>query len=177
LRGKLARMTNTQQSASEVGADLNALEQSLLDSVMSIARSMPEDVLNTVPDGLGNSPYTIIHHLLGSARYWIGEVVGGQPTDRMRAEEFGTRGTLADFEARALDTRERLERAFSSLPASALHAAPIDLSRGVLSWGSLPPEGRTSVWVLSHDLAHVAYHLGQLRLIQKLHGLTDPTMH
>jgi Protein of unknown function (DUF664) len=143
----------------------------------SIAASFPEEALNTVPEGLSNSPYTIIHHLLGSARYWIGEVVGGQSTSRVRSEEFISSGDLDDLKRRAEDTLARLERTFQNLTSSHLHPAPIDLSRGVLSWGFLPPEGRTSVWVMAHDLAHIAYHLGQLRLIQKQLGLSDPSMH
>ncbi|WP_420597215.1 hypothetical protein [Deinococcus sp.] len=38
----------------------------------------------------------------------------------------------------------------------------------MLSWGALPPQGRTDVWVVGHDLAHRAYHLGQLKLLLQL---------
>ena len=170
-------LVKLEKAAKDIGDDLNALATALLEYVMSIARSFPPDKLSEVMTGLDNSPYTVVHHLLGSARYWIGEVVGGQETGRVRSEEFVAHGTIQDLELRAADTLERLSQTFKNLNASALQPQPIDLSRGVLSWGFLPPEGRTHVWVLAHDLAHIGYHLGQLRLLQKLHGLSDPTMH
>jgi Protein of unknown function (DUF664) len=170
-------LVKLERAAKDIGEDLNALAMALLEYVMSIARSFPADKLSEVMPGLGNSPYTVVHHLLGSARYWIGEVVGGQETGRIRQDEFAAQGTIEDLELRAADTLERLSGTFENLNSSALQPQDIDLSRGVLSWGVLPPEGRTHIWVLAHDLAHIGYHLGQLRLMQKLHGLSDPTMH
>jgi hypothetical protein len=73
-------LVKLERAAKDIGDDLNALAQALLEYVMSIARSFPPDKLSEVMPGLGNSPYTVVHHLLGSARYWIGEVVGGQET-------------------------------------------------------------------------------------------------
>lgn len=157
-----------QLAAKAVGSDLLELAEALLGDVEDVLASLPDGALNDAPAGLGNSPYVLIYHLLGSARYWIGEVVGGQPTGRVRAEEFGAEGTKADLEARLQDTRARLTSALNGFSGADLRPHPVDLSRGVLSWGSLPPAGRTSVWVVAHDLAHTAYHLGQLRLMQRL---------
>ena len=86
-----------EQAAKDIGDDLNALATALLEYVMSIARSFPADKLSEVMPGLDNSPYTVVHHLLGSARYWIGEVVGGQETGRVRKDEFVGHGTIQDL--------------------------------------------------------------------------------
>ena len=157
-------MIQTQTQA--VGHDLHALAEALLDDVEAVLSEFPDDALNELPKNFTNTPYALIYHLTGSARYWIGEVVGGEPSDRVRAEEFTAQGTRGDLETRLQDTRERLTHALTNLDERDLIPHPIDLSKGVLSWGALPPEGRTSVWVASHDLAHIAYHLGQLKLMR-----------
>ncbi|WP_293912010.1 DinB family protein [Deinococcus sp.] len=148
--------------------DMYALADALLGQVMDTARAIGDEGLNVLPAGLQNTAYTIVYHLLGSAGYWIGEVVGAQPTGRVRAEEFGTHGTLRELEDRYADTRARVDPALRGLDASALTPHPTDLSRGMLSWGFLPPQGRSDVWVVAHDLAHIGYHLGQLKLIEQL---------
>ena len=156
------------RAAKQIGGDFQALAEGLLEDVLKIARSMPPEGLNAIPEHMRNNPFSLIYHLLGSARYWIGEVVGGQPTHRVRAEEFGRTGTLEELEERLRDARERLARTFANLRARDLFCRPLDLSRGVLCWGDVPPEGRTSVWVIAHDLAHIAYTLGQLERIKLL---------
>ncbi len=157
--------TQAAQTARALGRDFQNLADALLDDVQKVLAGIPDRSLNEIPDGFTNSPYTLIYHLLGSARYWIGEVVGGSTSDRVRAEEFGAEGSRRDLEARLEDTRGRLAHAFTHMDGADLTPHPVDLSRGVLSWGELPPEGRTSVWVIAHDLAHMAYHLAQLKLI------------
>jgi hypothetical protein len=161
-------MSEVGQAALHVANDLTVLADALLGDVLQTVRDIGDGRLNTLPEGLQNTAFTITYHLLGSARYWIGEVVGGQSTGRVRADEFGREGQLQELEKRYQDTKARVGSALKQLDGSALVPHPIDLSRGVLSWGFLPPEGRTEVWVIAHDLAHIAYHLGQLKLIQQL---------
>lgn len=151
-----------------IAKDLQALADALLEDIETVITSLSDETLNTTPKGLQNNPFTIIYHLLGSARYWIGEVVGGLDTGRIRADEFNRTGTKAELIERLEDTRKRICHALEHLTEKDLQDHPIDLSKGVLSWGELPPEGRTSVWVIAHDLSHMAYHLGQLKLIGKM---------
>jgi DinB superfamily len=157
-------MTNAQT----IAKDLQALADALLGDIESITTIMSEDTLNTTLEGLQNNPFTIIYHLLGSASYWMGEVVGGLETSRVRASEFNRTGTKAELFERLEETKQRIHHALSNLTEKDLQDHPIDLSKGVLSWGDLPPEGRTSVWVIVHDLSHIAYHLGQLKLLEKM---------
>lgn len=154
--------------AAEVGKDLKAIMEGLLEDVFNIIRNLPPAALNWKPEGMNNSPFVLAYHLLGSAGYWIGEVVGGMPTDRIRANEFGVSGDHEQLEKLLAETKERLVQTFDHLQDSQLRPAPIDLSRGVLCWGEVPAEGRTAVWVLAHDLCHIAYTLGQLDRINRL---------
>ncbi|AIQ12915.1 DinB family protein [Paenibacillus durus] len=160
---------NVQSTISiEVGKDLKVIAEGLLDDVFKIVRNLPPEALNWTPNQMKNSPFVLTYHLLGSAAYWIGDVVGGVPTDRVRANEFGVQGDHKELEKLLEDTKNRLTETFDNLTETNLLPAPIDLSRGVLCWGEVPPEGRTSVWVLVHDLCHIAYTLGQLDRINRL---------
>ncbi|QWU13784.1 Protein of unknown function [Paenibacillus sophorae] len=152
----------------EVGKDLKVIVEGLLDDVFKIIRNLPPEALNWTPNQMNNSPFVLVYHLLGSASYWIGDVVGGIPTDRNRANEFGVQGDHKQLEELLANTKKSLAQTFDNLTESQLLPAPIDLSRGVLCWGEVPPEGRTSVWVLVHDLCHIAYTLGQLDRINRL---------
>ncbi len=156
------------QAATALSHDFQNLAEVLLSDIQNVLAELPDEALNETPEGLTNSPYALICYLSGSARYWIGEVVGGEPSERVRADEFQAQGSRRDLEARLEDTCIRLTNAFAHLDEADLKPHPVDLSRGVLSWGELPPKGRTSVWVIAHGLAHMAYHLGQLKLTQRL---------
>ncbi|XOK62196.1 hypothetical protein ACJ7K1_03400 [Paenibacillus elgii] len=154
--------------ATEVGKDLKVIAEGLLEDVFKIIRTLPPEALNWKPEQMNNSPFVLAYHLLGSAGYWIGEVVGGIPTDRIRANEFGVSGNHEQLEKLLTDTKERLMKTFENLQDRQLRPASIDLSRGVLCWGDVPPEGRTAIWVLVHDLCHIAYTLGQLDRVHRL---------
>ena len=147
--------------------DLTNLANALLNDIESVLKDLPETTLNTTPPGFTNTPYTIMYHLLGSAQYWIADVVGGTPSNRNREEEFNRTGTKQDLQKRLSTTRTLIQNTLNNLNTNDLNPHPPDLSKGVLSWGTLPPQGRTNLWVITHDLCHIAYHLGQLKLIQK----------
>jgi hypothetical protein len=161
---------NGQQTtiAAEVGKDLKVIAEGLLEDVFKIIRNLPPEALNWKPEHMNNSPFVLAYHLLGSAGYWIGEVVGGIPADRNRANEFGVSGDHEQLEDLLTETQKRLTMTFDNIQDSQLLPAPIDLSRGVLCWGEVPEEGRTAAWVLVHDLCHIAYTLGQLDRINRL---------
>lgn len=159
-------MSELDRAATAVGADLAAIFDALLVDVFKDTHALAGDGLNWTPAGTDNNVFTLAYHLLGSADYWIGEVVGGRPTGRVRAEEFNREGTLEELEARLRDVSASLRQTLITLSGTSLLPAPIDLGRGLLSWGVVPPEGRSAVWVIVHDLCHIAYHLGQLDVIR-----------
>ncbi len=119
---------------------------------------LPADALNWQPTEGANSLYVLATHVAGAERYWLGEVVGGQPQRRDREAEFRARGNDA------------------SAPLRALYDAG-ELSRQVLM--SLRPEswmeprtarGReyTLGWCVLHAIEHAALHLGHMQLTRQL---------
>lgn len=167
-------MSQTDNAVKFVASDLESIAEALLDDVEVLINSLPEEGLNWIPPHMKNNIYTLTNHLLGSARYWIGDRIGQIPTHRIRDEEFGRTGTLEELKASLAETRSITQRTLEGLTPNHLEPAPLDLSRGVLSWGTIPPEGRTPVWVIVHDLCHIAYTLGQMNRIRRLYeGMTE----
>ena len=102
-----------------------------------------------------------MRHLAGSERYWIGEVVGGQPARRHRDAEFGRdrlakRDLVAEMERVGEQTRAVLG-AF----ADDQWAAEVEVTR--MSGTAT----RTKGYAIIHAAAHLSYHLGQLKLFAK----------
>ncbi|MFB5761004.1 DinB family protein [Paenibacillus medicaginis] len=166
MKNKQSNMLSS--TSTEVAQDLQVIADGLLEDIFKIIRRMPAEALNWTPPQMNNSPYVLVNHLLGSAGYWIGDVVGGIASDRVRANEFGAQGTHEDLEKLLADTRDKINLTLERVSEKDLLPRPIDLSHGVLCWGDVPPEGRTSVWVIVHDLCHIAYTYGQLERISKL---------
>ena len=156
--------SNIETVTNNISNDIFEIGNGLLNDIANIIDKLPDDVLNEIPEGLKNNPYTLIFHLLGSAGYWIGEVVGNIPTDRVRAQEFERTGSREELRELLNDIRGRMKTTLANLRSEQLEVRSFDLSKGVLCWGT--PENRTAIWVLVHDLCHIAYHLGQLQLIK-----------
>jgi uncharacterized damage-inducible protein DinB len=128
-----------------------------------IAKSLeglPVEALDWKPGPETNSINVLVVHLTGAERYWIEAVALGEPTERVRDEEFLAHGLSA------VDLKERL-------------AAEDDFTRRALARFNLPDleESRKSPrnektfnvgWCLAHALEHSALHLGQIQLTRQL---------
>lgn len=141
--------------------------QAYLERLEDLHAGVSEAIAGLPPEGLDwapgpgmNSPAVIVAHLAGAERYWIGDVVAGDPSHRVREDEFRVRGRTAD------ELTLLLERA-------------LDHSRAVLAGLSLadleavrrsPRDGRTFTvaWCLAHALEHAALHLGHLQVTRQL---------
>lgn len=128
----------------------------------TIVAPLTEEQVNRRISGLQNTVGIVLRHMAGSERYWVGEVVGGIPAHRNRDAEFaGDRvdktGALADLDRAAATTR----RVLTGLRAADL-VTEVDVRRaqGIVK----EPRGQA----LLHATRHLAYHLGQLRLLAKL---------
>jgi hypothetical protein len=112
------------------------------------------------PPGVTNSAGTLVLHVCGNLRHFVGAQLGGSGYRRDRDAEFSRRGVpraaLLD-ELRA--AREEVDAALARLPAAAL-AGPYPLE--VL--GVRPATGG----FLAHLAAHLAYHLGQLDAVRRV---------
>jgi hypothetical protein len=111
-----------------------------------------DDTLWVVPPGAPNAGGTLVLHLCGNLRHFIGGVLGGSGYVRDREAEFSTRGTTrARLAALVHITAAEVALALESVNPASLEAAiqigptSMPMQRGLL-----------------HLAAHLGYHLGQL---------------
>jgi uncharacterized damage-inducible protein DinB len=107
-----------------------------------------------------NSLAILAAHVAGAERFWIGDVVAGDDSGRVRAAEFETRGQ----DAAALQARLAETLAYSHAVLSGLTTA--DLGRECNT-----PDGEytyTVAWALLHALEHTAEPVGHCQMIRQL---------
>jgi uncharacterized damage-inducible protein DinB len=141
------------------GEHLNLL-QTLHTGIQKELDGLPVQALDWVPAEGANSLSVLIAHVAGSERYWIGDVIMGENSNRDRAAEFRTSGLASADLTRRLD--ETLAYARSALERLDL----ADLERECLA----PGDGRrvSASWALLHALEHTALHLGHIQLTRQL---------
>lgn len=107
-----------------------------------------------LPQGLPNSAGTLVLHLSGNLRWFIGAHCGGSGYVRERDAEFSRRGVPREELIREIEAAaDEVARALASLDPSRLEAAyPLEVGRVRV------PTGR----FLVHLASHLAYHLGQV---------------
>ena len=121
---------------------------------------LPVEALDWVAGPEVNSISVLIVHLTGAERYWIGAVALGEPTDRIREQEFAVKGLGVDELKRMLTeeddyTRTALKR-FSLADLEALRKSPRNKKTFTVGW------------CLTHALEHTALHLGHIQLTRQL---------
>ncbi len=153
-----------EQQLADYFDQLSALHDSLAASIVGLS----SEALDWSPGPDMNSLAVLIVHTAKAERYWIGDVVGQTPSDRVRALEFETEQMTADRLQEALD--EALAHSRGVLEA--LTVAHLQQQQ------PLPmPDGRqqTVSWALAHALAHTAIHTGHAEITRQLwdqqHGL------
>jgi uncharacterized damage-inducible protein DinB len=120
---------------------------------------LPQAGLDWAPGPQANSIAVLIVHLAGAERFWIGDVVMGDPSNRQRETEFTVRGLTAE----ALKYRLSDSRAYIRNQLAALTLRDLDEPR------TLPndtPEVSAG-WALLHVLEHTALHAGQIQLTRQ----------
>jgi hypothetical protein len=121
---------------------------------------LPPEALDWTAGPEINSITVLIVHLTAAERYWIGAVALGEPTERVREEEFLAKGLgLTDLHS-VLSEADRFAReAFNRFSLN-------DLEETRLS----PRNGKSFRvgWCLTHALEHSALHLGHIQLTRQL---------
>jgi uncharacterized damage-inducible protein DinB len=135
----------------------------LLDLHTGIERtieSLPQEALDWVPGPDMNSLGVLAVHVAGAERYWIGDVIGSDPSRRNRSVEFLIRG----LDATALKARLTETLAHSQAVLERLTVADLEATR------VSPRDGRVfaAAWCLAHALEHTALHLGHMQLTRQL---------
>jgi uncharacterized damage-inducible protein DinB len=139
--------------------------EDLRKAVVEAVQAMDEGTLNTRPPGLSNSPGILVRHLVGSGRYWIHQVVGGEDVRRNREAEFDP--TVPVRKEEVLQQLEEVARRSRQI----LEALP-DTELGQSVEAQAGPRTLTLQKgdAVVRVLVHWAYHQGQLQLLRKLVG-------
>lgn len=121
---------------------------------------LPQQAIDWAPGEEMNSIGVLIAHIAGAERYWIGDVVAGDESGRVRATEFETVGMDRDSLLARLD--EVLAHSRGVLAG---------LSEEQLAEERVSPrvdERFTLGWSLLHALKHTAEHVGQVEMTRQL---------
>ena len=140
--------------------------QELHDDIRTALVGLPQAALDWAPGPDTNSLNVLVTHLTGAERYWLGDVIAGEPSGRDREAEFRVRGLTIDSLVQRLNDIESLaQRVLAALSLIDLEATRVS-----------PRNGRqvTVAWALDHALKHTALHLGQIQLTRQLWEQTHP---
>jgi len=134
---------------------LKRLHQSIHDAI----DGLPPDALDWAPGPDTNSICVLVVHLTGAERYWIGDVAVGDPSGRVRAEEFQVKG----LDAEALRQRLGAATSYAKDALERLRVTHLAVVR------PSPRDGRqfTVGWALAHALEHTALHLGHIQITRQ----------
>jgi uncharacterized damage-inducible protein DinB len=141
----------------------HAILQRELAAVRRTVEAYPDDAsLWAERPGLPNSGGTLVLHIAGNLRHFIGAVIGGTGYVRDRDAEFARRGLsreelLAEIDAAAA----AVDAGFASLPAGddeLMRPYPLQVAGRAVAVGDF----------LVHLASHLAYHLGQLDYHRRL---------
>lgn len=114
------------------------------------------EALDWMPGPDINSLAVLITHTAGAERYWIGEVAGGDPSARVRSQEFETSGrTAAELQELLARTLAHSQKVLSALTLDDLAEARVAALQG---------RSCTVAWALLHGLEHTAVHLGHAQV-------------
>jgi uncharacterized damage-inducible protein DinB len=140
-------------------AYLDRLEELHRDMNSAVA-DLPVEALNWSPGPEMNSLAALAAHTAGAERYWIGDVVARDDSQRDRAAEFRTQAASAA----ALINRLDAALAHSRSVLEQLTLANLDEQR----LASRAGREVTVAWALAHALEHTATHLGHMQLMRQL---------
>jgi Protein of unknown function (DUF664) len=134
-----------------------------LDGMVTILNTLGDDLVNQRPDLPGaNSPYGIVNHCIGVARWWSGEVVGGGTVPRDREAEFPATGRVADLVARVPEARQALAAAVAAGDWEGKNRGPVPPGFAET------PVGASRGGALLHVYEELAQHLGHLEITRDI---------
>ncbi|HBY07419.1 MAG TPA: hypothetical protein DEH22_06405 [Chloroflexi bacterium] len=132
--------------------------------ILSAIESLPPEALDWTPlretSGDLNSISVLVTHLCGAERYWIGDVACGDPSGRVRADEFEVQGLSTEVLAHKIETAT----AYACAALENLSLAELEVEKSRLRNGRAVSAG----WALLHALEHTAIHLGHIQITRQL---------
>lgn len=144
---------------------LKILDQ-LLTDFKSALRALPPEALDWSPGPETNSLAVLAVHTAGSLRYWIGDVIAGDSSNRDRESEFRTQAVDDQYLASRLD---------ASLAYTRTALAKLALSDlGSMRTSPRHEEPVRCGWALMHTLEHTAQHTAHAQLTRQVWDLEHP---
>jgi len=132
--------------------------QELHTDILNTFENLTFAALNWSPTSDVNSINVLVIHTVGAQRYWIGEVIAGDPANRDREAEFKVHGLEVETLAQRLNgSLEYIRSVLKNLTIGDLAALR-----------KLPDRERSVAWVLDHVLKHTATHLGHIQLMRQI---------
>lgn len=120
---------------------------------------LPPEALDWSPGPDMNSIAVLAAHTAGAERYWIGDMIAGDSSSRVREEEFRT----MDLDSTTLA---------ALLTEALVHSRGVIESLGLDDLETLRTsdqgESHSVGWCLAHALEHTAQHLGHIQLTRQL---------
>ena len=147
-------------------ADYLAVLEQLHTDFKAALLGLPQEALDWEPGPETNSLAILAVHTAGSERFWIGDVVAEEPSNRDRDSEFLSRG---------LDARSLATRLDTSLEYIRKVLADLNLSH--LEQIRTPPYRDSTLtcgWALMHTLEHTAQHTAHAQLTRQLWDQAHP---
>jgi hypothetical protein len=134
--------------------------QSLFHEFDIVLEGLPVAALDWVPGPGFNSLTVLATHAAGATRYWIGDVVAGDSSGRVRASEFQTSGV----ESAALRQQSAEVSAYCQKTVASLTLADLDRVCDT----TMEPGKCTVAWALLHAVEHLAMHVGHAQITRQL---------
>jgi len=121
---------------------------------------LPSVALDWNPGNDMNSISVLVYHLTGAERYWIGDVVMQESSNRDRDSEFKVHNVGPDVLKKRLDDT----LIYVSTALEKMTLTDLEASR------TRPSDGQefTVAWAMLHALEHATLHLGQIQLTRQL---------
>lgn len=138
-----------------------------LDRLMTMHAEMEKAIAGLPPEALDwspgpemNSMAVLAVHTAAAERYWIGDVIGQDPSGRIREQEFEMAGLTEEI----LQQKLQAVLAHSRSVLAGLTLADLAQPR----YSSRHDKEFTAGWALAHALEHTAVHTGHVQLMRQL---------
>lgn len=130
--------------------------------VLRVADRLGDDLINERPPVTnGTTPFALITHILGACEWWVGHMVVGDPSTRVRDDEFTASGTVAELHGAV---NAWLDLLTTRKPAIAAATELADAPQT-----QIPLVGEWTIGAaLIHAYEELAQHLGHLEMTADL---------
>ncbi len=132
----------------------------LIDRMDGVFSDLPVEALDWTPDPAMNSMAVLVVHTLAALDYWVGHMLGGEPTNRDRSNEFDVHGySKTKLHDLMKETRAVVHRVLDKLTMEDLDSK---------AYSSIHKDYFTGNFSLAHALSHTALHVGHMEITREL---------